>query len=258
MIVVGLNLWVVMSTRDRIASSPLTCESREVGIVFGTSHGLVGGGRNPHYQARLDTAAQLYRLHRVSNLLLSGDNRTRYYNEPMTMWRDLRDRNVPQQFMTLDYAGFSTFDTLVRAHKVFGVDQAVLVTQPWHLPRALFIADVLGLDAVGCPAVSERRPAGLRLMLREWLARAATVGIFTCGAASRVSWGRRSDCRHRYCQPYRPCQAVDDSGSAYRPANTKSPRLPIGSGGFSCLLEAFSAERARGQPARRRAAMPVW
>ncbi|AOM01845.1 ElyC/SanA/YdcF family protein [Cobetia marina] len=184
MIVVGLNLWVVMSTRDRIASSPLTCESREVGIVFGTSHGLVGGGRNPHYQARLDTAAQLYRLHRVSNLLLSGDNRTRYYNEPMTMWRDLRDRNVPQQFMTLDYAGFSTFDTLVRAHKVFGVDQAVLVTQPWHLPRALFIADVLGLDAVGCPAVSERRPAGLRLMLREWLARAATVGDL-------YLWGRK-------------------------------------------------------------------
>ncbi|WP_240665563.1 ElyC/SanA/YdcF family protein [Cobetia sp. ICG0124] len=216
MIVVGLNLWVVMSTRDRIASSPLTCESREVGIVFGTSHGLVGGGRNPHYQARLDTAAQLYRLHRVSNLLLSGDNRTRYYNEPMTMWRDLRDRNVPQQFMTLDYAGFSTFDTLVRAHKVFGVDQAVLVTQPWHLPRALFIADVLGLDAVGCPAVSERRPAGLRLMLREWLARAATVGDL-------YLWGRKP----RFLGPAE---------------RLPTPVLP----------------RARGQPARRRAAMPVW
>ncbi|WP_248623637.1 SanA/YdcF family protein [Cobetia crustatorum] len=129
MVLIGLNLWVVMATRDRIAASPLTCESREVGIVFGTSHGLVGGGSNPHYQARLDTAAQLYRLHRVSNLLLSGDNRTRYYNEPMTMWRDLRARNVPQQFMTLDYAGFSTFDTLVRAQKVFGVREAVLVTQ---------------------------------------------------------------------------------------------------------------------------------
>ncbi|MDO6816461.1 SanA/YdcF family protein [Cobetia amphilecti] len=184
MTVVGLNLWVVMATHDRIATSPLTCQSREVGIVFGTSHGLVGGGSNPHYQARLDTAAQLYRLRRVSNLLLSGDNRTRYYNEPMTMWRDLRARNVPQEFMTLDYAGFSTFDTLVRAHKVFGVDEAVLVTQPWHLPRALFIADALGLEAVGCPAISERQPPGLKLMLREWLARAATVGDL-------YLWGRK-------------------------------------------------------------------
>ncbi len=184
MTVVGLNLWVVMATHDRIATSPLTCQSREVGIVFGTSHGLVGGGSNPHYQARLDTAAQLYRLRRVSNLLLSGDNRTRYYNEPMTMWRDLRARNVPQEFMTLDYAGFSTFDTLVRAHKVFGVDEAVLVTQPWHLPRALFIADALGLEAVGCPAISERQPPGLKLMMREWLARAATVGDL-------YLWGRK-------------------------------------------------------------------
>ncbi|TCJ25466.1 sanA-like protein [Halomonas sp. GDM18] len=184
MTVVGLNLWVVMATHDRIATSPLTCQSREVGIVFGTSHGLVGGGSNPHYQARLDTAAQLYRLRRVSNLLLSGDNRTRYYNEPMTMWRDLRARNVPQEFITLDYAGFSTFDTLVRAHKVFGVDEAVLVTQPWHLPRALFIADALGLEAVGCPAISERQPPGLKLMLREWLARAATVGDL-------YLWGRK-------------------------------------------------------------------
>ncbi|MDH2293273.1 ElyC/SanA/YdcF family protein [Cobetia sp. 1AS1] len=184
MTVVGLNLWVVMATHDRIATSPLTCQSRAVGIVFGTSHGLVGGGSNPHYQARLDTAAQLYRLRRVSNLLLSGDNRTRYYNEPMTMWRDLRARNVPQEFMTLDYAGFSTFDTLVRAHKVFGVDEAVLVTQPWHLPRALFIADALGLEAVGCPAISERQPPGLKLMLREWLARAATVGDL-------YLWGRK-------------------------------------------------------------------
>lgn len=176
LVLVGLNLWVVMATRDRIAASPLTCESREVGIVFGTSHGLVGGGSNPHYQARLDTAAQLYRLHRVSNLLLSGDNRTRYYNEPMTMWRDLRARNVPQQFMTLDYAGFSTFDTLVRAKKVFGVSEAILVTQPWHLPRALFIADAIGLDASGCPAISESQTSNIKLTLREWLARAATVG----------------------------------------------------------------------------------
>ncbi|NUJ56663.1 YdcF family protein [Cobetia marina] len=217
MTVVGLNLWVVMATHDRIATSPLTCQSREVGIVFGTSHGLVGGGSNPHYQARLDTAAQLYRLRRVSNLLLSGDNRTRYYNEPMTMWHDLRARNVPQELMTLDYAGFSTFDTLVRAHKVFGVDEAVLVTQPWHLPRALFIADALGLEAVGCPAISERQPPGLKLMLREWLARAATVGDL-------YLWGRKP----RFLGPQETLPTpVLSSDSSSQPSSSHSSDKPV-------------------------------
>ncbi|QQK63623.1 sanA-like protein [Cobetia sp. cqz5-12] len=233
MTVVGLNLWVVMATHDRIATSPLTCQSREVGIVFGTSHGLVGGGSNPHYQARLDTAAQLYRLRRVSNLLLSGDNRTRYYNEPMTMWRDLRARNVPQEFMTLDYAGFSTFDTLVRAHKVFGVDEAVLVTQPWHLPRALFIADALGLEAVGCPAISERQPPGLKLMLREWLARAATVGDL-------YLWGRKP----RFLGPQEtlPTPVLSSHSSSHPSSSHSSDKL-------SMLPAADSVEYGEGQQA---------
>ncbi|WP_104201662.1 SanA/YdcF family protein [Billgrantia saliphila] len=173
---VGANLWVLGQTHSRIELELPLCGPDRVGIVFGTSHWTRSGRRNPHFDARIHAASRLIRLGRIEHLLLSGDNRTRYYNEPITMWRDLRAQSVRDQDMTLDYAGFSTFDTLARARDVFGVERALLVTQAWHLPRALFIADALGLEVNGC-AAPERPVTGLwRLRAREWVARAATVG----------------------------------------------------------------------------------
>lgn len=175
-VVLAANLWVVASTRDRIEDDLLLCAAEPVAVVFGTSYWAHGGGRNPHYAARLDAASRLLRMQRVQHLLLSGDNRTRFYNEPVTMWRDLRAANVRDSDMTLDYAGFSTFDTLVRAHEIFGVTRMLLVTQDWHLPRALFIADALGLEAKGCAAPMRPVTGSWRLRVREWLARVATLG----------------------------------------------------------------------------------
>lgn len=173
---VGTNLWVIGKTQGRIGYELPLCGPEQVGIVFGTSHWTRSGVRNPHFDARINAASRLIRLGRVEHLLLSGDNRTRQYNEPITMWRDLRRQFVRDEDMTLDYAGFSTFDTLARARDVFGVERALLVTQAWHLPRAIYIADALGLEVTGC-AAPERPVAGLwRLQAREWVARAATVG----------------------------------------------------------------------------------
>lgn len=172
----GANLWVLGQTHTRIEHELPLCRAERVGIVFGTSHWTRSGGRNPHFEARMSAAARLIRLGRVDHLLLSGDNRTRFYNEPVTMWRDLRAREVRSEDMTLDYAGFSTFDTLARARDVFEVERALLITQAWHLPRALYIADALGLEVSGC-AVPARPVAGVwRLQLREWVARAAILG----------------------------------------------------------------------------------
>ncbi|MGM1053218.1 MAG: SanA/YdcF family protein [Pseudomonadota bacterium] len=170
------NLWVLGQTHSRIEHELPLCGGERVGIVFGTSHWTRSGVRNPHFDARMSASARLLRLGRIDHLLLSGDNRTRFYNEPIAMWRDLRGRQVPDADMTLDYAGFSTFDTLSRARDVFGVERALLITQGWHLPRALFIADALGLEVTGC-AVPARRVSGVwRLQAREWVARVATLG----------------------------------------------------------------------------------
>lgn len=175
-VVLAANWWLLSRTQERIEDDLLLCRAAPVGIVFGTSYWARGGGRNPHYAARLSAASRLLRLQRVQHLLLSGDNRTRYYNEPVTMWRDLRESNVRDNAMTLDYAGFSTFDTLVRAREIFAVEHALLITQDWHLPRALFIADALGIEATGCAAPTQRVAGEWRLRAREWLARVATLG----------------------------------------------------------------------------------
>lgn len=175
---VAANLWVLGQTHSRIEHRLPLCRGERVGIVFGTSHWTRSGVRNPYFDARMSASARLLRLGRVDHLLLSGDNRTRFYNEPITMWRDLRGRQVADSDMTLDYAGFSTFDTLSRARDVFGVEQALLVTQAWHLPRALFIADALGLEVTGCavPSPSRKVSGEWRLQAREWVARVATLG----------------------------------------------------------------------------------
>lgn len=175
-VVVAANAWILAKTQDRIESDLLLCVAEPVGVVFGTSYWARGGGRNPLYSARLSAASQLLRTQRVQHLLLSGDNRTRFYNEPVTMWRDLRANNVRDIDMTLDYAGFSTFDTLVRAREIFGVSNALLITQDWHLPRALFIADALDIEAKGCAAPTPAVSGVWQLHVREWLARVATLG----------------------------------------------------------------------------------
>ncbi|WP_404377352.1 vancomycin high temperature exclusion protein [Vreelandella aquamarina] len=170
------NFWVLASTARYINGPFEQCRVTDVAIVFGTSHWTRGGLRNPHFHARMRTSARLIADQRVQHLLLSGDNRTQAYNEPRAMWRDLYRRGVPAEQLTMDFAGFSTYDTMVRARDVFQLEEALLVTQSWHLPRAIFIGRALGMDVTGC--IAEEQPAAdvWRLKMREWVARIATLG----------------------------------------------------------------------------------
>ncbi|MGJ8517126.1 SanA/YdcF family protein [Carnimonas bestiolae] len=181
------NLWVWYDTRDRIYTDSAMCPVADVGVVFGTSFRMRDGSPNPYYAARLDTAAELYRSGRVSHLLLSGDNRSIHYNEPIAMWRDLQQRHVPRSALTLDYAGLSTFDTVVRAKKIFGLQKVVLITQDWHLPRALFIARAKGLNAYGCAAWGQQSGSDTYVNNRELAARALTVmDVYLLGRKPRI------------------------------------------------------------------------
>ncbi|ATH78474.1 MULTISPECIES: SanA/YdcF family protein [Halomonadaceae] len=170
------NAWVLLSTSRYIHTQLQECRPTDVAIVFGTSHWTRSGLRNPHFHARMRTSARLIADERVQHLLLSGDNRTQAYNEPRAMWRDLYRRGVPADRLTMDFAGFSTYDTMVRARHVFQLEQALLVTQSWHLPRAIFIGRSLGMDVTGCVAEEQPSAGEWRLKVREWLARMATLG----------------------------------------------------------------------------------
>lgn len=170
------NFWVVATTAAYIEKQPQQCRPDKVGVVFGTSHWTRSGVRNPHFHARMRTAATLIDQASVEHLLLSGDNRTQAYNEPRAMWRELYRRGVASGQMTMDFAGFSTYDTLARAKDVFQLERALLITQSWHLPRAVYIGRALGIDVTGCVADDSTVKVGWRLKLREWAARVATLG----------------------------------------------------------------------------------
>jgi SanA protein len=122
--------------------------SQRVAIVFGA--GLQRDGTpTAVLRDRVDTAAQLYFAGKVEKLLMSGDNRFEYYNEPEAMRQYALTLGVPEDAIVLDYAGRRTYDTCYRAKAIFGLDQAILVTQGFHLPRALYLCNHLGLNGIG-------------------------------------------------------------------------------------------------------------
>lgn len=120
-------------------------------IVFGA--GLTrSGAPSPVLRDRIETAVELYKAGKVEKLLMSGDNRFVDYNEPGAMARYAAQLGVPEEDIVLDYAGRRTYDTCYRAREIFGLEKAILVTQHFHMPRALYVCNNLGVQSVGVPA----------------------------------------------------------------------------------------------------------
>ena len=126
-------------------------EPSRVAIVFGAA--VYSDGRlSSVLRDRMDTAVSLYKNGKVDKLLLSGDNRLDHYNEPGAMMNYAINRGVAPTDIQPDYAGLRTYDTCYRARHIFQVEEAILVTQAFHLPRAIFTCRQLGLDVVGTGA----------------------------------------------------------------------------------------------------------
>jgi vancomycin permeability regulator SanA len=146
--IVGVRLYVTMDTAQRRYVALSVVPARQVALVFGAGL-LPDGSPSPMLADRVDAAAELYRAGKVRQLLFSGDNSRPEYNEVGSMFKYAVERGVPQAAITLDYAGFDTYDSCYRAHAIFGVTSAILVTQRYHLPRAGYDCTMLGIDAVG-------------------------------------------------------------------------------------------------------------
>ncbi|MCI0338489.1 MAG: YdcF family protein [Acidobacteria bacterium] len=140
-----------------------------VAIVFGASV-YSNGELSPVLEDRIDTAIELYRAQKVDRILVSGDNRHPSYNEPKAMHEYLITHAVAPNDVVVDYAGRSTYETCLRAREIFGLDRAVLVSQGYHLPRSLYIANELGLDAVGMAGDLRLKQQIDYLSVREWAA----------------------------------------------------------------------------------------
>lgn len=169
LVLIVLRVLVAQRYANRIYGQVDQLSPYPVAIVFGA--GYWPSGRLSNALAdRMETAIDLYRAGKVNKLLLTGDNRFADYNEPAAMATYAQARGVPREDLVLDYAGRRTYDSCFRAQAIFGVERAVLVTQRFHLPRALFTCERLGLDTVGLAADRRQYTRGLWYEFREMFA----------------------------------------------------------------------------------------
>ena len=169
------QLVINRASRGRVHSSAEAVPRHRVGLVLGCAPHLADGRTNLFFSYRMDAAADLFTAGAVDYLLVSGDNSRIDYDEPSAMRDALVLRGVPEERIALDYAGFSTLDSIVRAHQVFGQERFVVISQDFHVRRAIFLAQAHGLEATGYAARDVGRTAGLKTHLREHAARLRAV-----------------------------------------------------------------------------------
>lgn len=159
------------SAKDRLYSDIQSVPPVEVGLLLGTSPRTRSGTESAFFQNRMLAAASLYRAGKIQYILASGDNSNLSYNEPMYMHDELIRLGVPEQAIVLDYAGFSTLDSVIRAKEVFGQRRVLVISQRFHNERALYIASSIGVDALAFNASDVGGYAGAAVLAREVLAR---------------------------------------------------------------------------------------
>ena len=169
------NIWVVKSTERYVYSDSNKLPSNRVALVLGTSHRTIKGNPNPFFEKRIDMASHLYKIGKIVHFILSGDNSTRYYNEPMEMKKALIKRGVPEKAITLDYAGLRTLDSIIRSKKIFGQNKITIITQSFHCYRALFISRFYDIEAVAMVAEAPGFEETPSVRIREYFARLKAV-----------------------------------------------------------------------------------
>jgi SanA protein len=163
------NAWVYQTTKDQMIEDVLTKKDRPTAIVLGAKV-YANGGLSGMTKDRADTAIELYRQQSVTKILISGDHGQKTYDEVNTIKDYLLKQGIPARDIFLDHAGFDTYDSLYRARDIFQVKDAIIVTQDFHLPRAVFIANSLGMDTLGAKADRQDYGHMERVIIREKIA----------------------------------------------------------------------------------------
>lgn len=166
--------YVEGTASQAIFSSLEKAPSVDAALVLGTAKFITPGRPNRYYKTRIESAAALFKSGKVRAIVVSGDNSTTRYNEPQRMKEDLVEMGVPAEYITCDYAGFRTLDSVVRMKEVFGISRYAIVSQEFHVARALYIARAYGQDPVGFAAEGEDEWS-LKVRLREVVARAVAI-----------------------------------------------------------------------------------
>lgn len=172
-VMISVDRYVEWRANGRVHTAVEQVNEAPVGLVLGTSKYAYGHRINLYYSGRIKAAAELYHSGKVRGLIVSGDNGRHGYNEPAHMKEDLIAAGVPAEVITEDFAGFRTLDSIARAKAVFGQDKLIIVSQDFHVRRALFLADQHDIEAEGYATaeVRVRRKIKWKMAARELLAR---------------------------------------------------------------------------------------
>ena len=161
--------WMSFKTRNLIYNDVTAIPKNKVGLVLGTGKYAASGNINLFYKYRIDAAVKLYKAGKIEYILVSGDNGSKDYDEPSDFKNDLVARGVPENKIFLDYAGFRTLDSMVRAKEIFGQTSVTVISQKFHNQRAIYIADHFSIKAIGFNAKDPFRSKMTHA--REYLAR---------------------------------------------------------------------------------------
>ncbi|WP_294247210.1 ElyC/SanA/YdcF family protein [uncultured Chryseobacterium sp.] len=165
------NYSMKRNTEDFLSAHIDDLPQTKTALLLGTSKTLDNGQINAYFYNRILAAAELYRSGKIQYLIVSGDNSRQDYNEPEDMQKALMERGVPEDRIFLDFAGFRTLDSVVRAKEIFGQQKIIIVSQKFHNERAVFLAQQNGMEAYGFNAEDVNKYAGFKTNMREYLAK---------------------------------------------------------------------------------------
>lgn len=175
------NHKIESETKDFVSNEVQKLPNEKVGLLLGTGKFLKNGWKNLYFFYRIDAAEQLYKSGKIQYILISGDNSTKNYSEPEDMQAELIKRGIPADKIVLDFAGFRTLDSVVRAKEIFGQNAFIIISQKFHNERAVFLAQHYGIKAYGFNAKDVNKYAGFKTQLREKFARAKVFVDFLLG-----------------------------------------------------------------------------
>ena len=170
-IIVIANVTIELGTRGKTYASTSTIQKNKVGLVLGTAKRLRNGNINNYFKYRIAATVKLYKAGKIDFVLVSGDNGRTEYDEPTDFKDELIKNGIPEDKIFLDYAGFRTLDSVVRAKKIFGQESLTIISQEFHNERAIFLAKRHGIKAVGFNAKDVTSRYGLKVKIREYFSR---------------------------------------------------------------------------------------
>lgn len=170
-VILYCNIRVESYAKPRLYDSVQDIPHRHAALLLGTTPKTRSGNTNKYFTYRIDACVKLYNAGKIDCIIVSGDNHRRNYNEPEAMRKALVAKGIPNKVIFLDYAGFRTLDSVVRAKEIFGQDSYTIISQQFHNERAIFIAGKKSIDAIGYNARDARLKYGFKTRIREVFAR---------------------------------------------------------------------------------------